>query len=92
MKKKYDEEVPERYCRECNKDYVREHFQFIDLCNTCYDKLFPPKGLEYIRQWWKEKVIPVYPRHENESNKEWIARVHQEIEKNPIKRRKRTKK
>ena len=81
MKKKYDEEVPERYCRECNKDYVREHFQFIDLCNTCYDKLFPPKGLEYLRQFWQEKIVPEYPRHEGESNAEWIARVNKATEK-----------
>ena len=90
MKKKYDEEVvTNRYCRECGRDYVREHFQFLDLCHKCYDKLFPPQGLEYVRQWWREKIIPKYPRHEGESNKEWIARVHEELQKNPIKRRTR---
>jgi hypothetical protein len=90
MKKKYDEEVvTNRYCRECGRDYVREHFQFIDLCNTCYDKIHPPRGLEYIRQWWKEKIIPKYPRLDGETNKEWIARVHEELQKNPIKRRTR---
>ena len=93
MKKKYDEEVvTNRYCRECVRDYVRELFQFLDLCHTCYDKLFPSKGLEYLRQWWREKIIPKYPRLDGESNKEWIKRVHEELQKNPVKRRTRRKK
>ena len=84
MKKKYDEVVPDRYCRECGVNYKKEIFQFFDLCSKCYDEIYPPRGLEYLRQFWREKVIPKYPRHEGESNKEWIKRVHQEFEKNPI--------
>ena len=79
--KKYDEEVPDRYCRECNKDYESQSFQFVDLCNTCYDKLYPPKGLELLRQFWQDKIVPKFPRLDGESNAEWIVRVNKATEK-----------
>jgi hypothetical protein len=59
MKKKYDEEVvTNRYCRECGRDYVRELFQFLDLCHKCYDKLFPLKGLNMYANGGKKKSSP----------------------------------
>jgi hypothetical protein len=81
--KKYDNEeiVTNRYCKQCGRDYESQLFQFIDLCNACYDKLYPPKGLELLRQFWQEKIVPEYPRHENESNAEWIVRVNKATEK-----------
>ena len=79
--KKYDEEVPDRYCRECGRNYTAHEFQFIDLCNKCYDKIHPPKGLEYLRQFWQEQIVPKFPRLDGESNAEWIERVNKATEK-----------
>ena len=88
--KKYDNEeiVTNRYCKQCGRDYESQLFQFIDLCNACYDTLYPPHGLEYLRQYWREQIIPKFPRKDGETDVQWVTRISEDGKKRkPFKRR-----
>jgi hypothetical protein len=73
MKKDYEYE--DKFCYICKEVFDQDNFQFIDLCNKCYDKIYPSRWLPELRQFWREKIIPKFPRKDGESNQDWRRRV-----------------